>query len=110
MVNCFVSPYCKLRSSNSSQLIDLWSTESGKPADEMTINILHCNEQLGKQYRVMANLVLPSIWSSGDISLLQVGLAKAISMFFEIPLSEVFVATNIVNSAMVVESGKEVQW
>jgi len=55
----------------------------------------------------MANLVLSSICSSGDISLLQVGLAKALSRFFEIPLSEVFVATNIVNSAMVVESGKE---
>lgn len=110
IANCFVSPLYKSGLSNGNRLIDIWSKESGKPSDEMTINIIHVNEQVGKQYSVIANLVLPSIWSSDDITKLQIGLAHALSKFFEIHLSEILVDTNIVNTGMVVESGKEVQW
>lgn len=58
----------------------------------------------------MATLLLPSIWSNSDISSLQIGLAKALTLHFNVSLKEVFISTNMVNSGMVVESGKEVKW
>jgi hypothetical protein len=76
----------------------------------MTINIVTSREQLGKKYKIMADLALPSMWSAADISLLQVGLSKALSHHFGVSISEVHVITNIVTSGMVVESGQEIKW
>jgi len=58
----------------------------------------------------MANLSLPSMWSTSDISSLQVGLAEALSLYFGFAIDEVHVITNIVTSGMVVESGQEIKW
>jgi len=76
----------------------------------MTINIITSSQQLGNKYPIMANLMLPSIWSSSDISLLQIGLANALSLYFNVSLEEVFVSTSIVNSGMLIEAGEEVEW
>ena len=76
----------------------------------MTINIIKSNEQLGNKYTIMADLLLPSIWPSSDISSLQLGLAKALSLYFNVSLDEVFVATCLVKSGMIIEAGKEVKW
>jgi hypothetical protein len=53
---------------------------------------------------------MPSMWSSESISLLQIGLAKALAKHFELALSDVHVISNVVNSGSVVESGQEIQW
>jgi hypothetical protein len=78
--------------------------------EHMTINIITSTEHLGKKYSMMATLLLPSIWSKPDITLLQIGLAKALILHCELSLEDIFISTNIVNSGMVVESGKEVKW
>lgn len=58
----------------------------------------------------MVTLLLPSIWSKPDITSLQVGLAKALALHYDASLEDIFISTSIVNSGMVVESGKEVKW
>ena len=110
IANCIITSKYQKNSDNSSRLIELWASESKKPSEHMTINIITSNEQLGKQYHIMASLLLPSIWSGSDISSLQIGLAKALALHFNASLSEVFVATTIVNSGMVVEAGEQVEW
>lgn len=110
IANCIITSNCNKGSGESNELIKLWASESKKSSEDMTINITTSDEQYGKQYAVMANLLLPSIWSDSDISQLQLGLAKALSLHFNVSLKEVFVATCIVNSGMVVEEGKEVEW
>jgi len=76
----------------------------------MTINVITSNEQLGKKYTILTTLLLPSIWSYSDISSLQIGLTKALTLHFNVSLKDVFISTNMVNSGMVVESGKEAKW
>lgn len=107
IANCLVAPACPQGSGN---LIDFWANESGQSSEHMTVNIIASTQQLGNKYFVMANLLLPSVWSSASISTLQTGLAKALAKYFNIAIGQVHVVTNIVNSGMVVEAGQEVTW
>lgn len=92
------------------RVVHLWSAASSKDADEMTVNLIEISQQFGKQYKIMADLLLPSAWSAADISWLQLGLAKALSTYFCISIDEIIVLTHIVESGRVVESGQEVRW
>lgn len=107
IANCIVTSECM---SSDTDLIELWSKESGQSSESMTVNILFSAQQLGNKYRVMATLHLPSLWSESAISSLQLGLAQALSTHYSLPLDEVFVITNIVESGRVVEAGKEERW
>lgn len=107
IANCIVTSNCQ---EGSSDLIELWASESSQSPEQMTVNITISNRQLGNQYSVMSNLYLPSIWSSENISLLQLGLAKALAKHFGLALTEVHVITNIIDSGLVVESGREINW
>jgi len=110
IANCFITSKCQSSPDHSESLIDVWAQESKVSPEHMTVNIIASNEQHGNEYNVMANLILPSMWSRNDISLLQIGLANALSRHFNVPLQSVHVTTNIVNSGMVVEAGKEIKW
>lgn len=107
IAHCVITQECPQSSGN---LIELWSKQSGISPEHMTINIVTSSEQLGNKYKIMANLSLPSMWLTSDISSLQVGLAEALSQYFGFAINEVHVITNIVTSGMVVESGKEIKW
>lgn len=107
IANCFVASDCP---HSSGDLIEFWAIESAQSPEHMTVNIIESNQQLGNKYFVMATLLLPSNWSSSDISLLQIGLSKALAKYFNIAVSQVHVVTNIISSRMVVESGQEITW
>lgn len=107
IANCIVAPEC---ASGAGDLIELWASSSGLPAEQMTINIIPRSEQLGKRYTIMANLLLPSLWSDAHISRLQLGLASALSLHFAVAIDEIFVTTQIVTSGLVVEGGREIHW
>ncbi len=107
IANCVITQDCTASSKN---LIEIWANESGIPSEHMTINTVTSSEQLGNKYKIMATLMLPSLWSVSDISSLQMGLAKALSQYYEQAMNEVHVVTTIVTSGLVVESGQEVNW
>ena len=107
IANCIISSDCP---PVSDKLVDIWASESGVSSEHMTVNLLANSGQLGKKYKIMATLFLPSLWSAPEMSALQLGLAKALSQCFAVPVSEVHIITTIINSGMVVESGQEVTW
>lgn len=107
IANCIVTSDCR---QSPGSLVELWASESGKSAEHMTVNIVTSDRQYGNQYPVMANLLLPSIWSNSDISRLQTGLAKALAKSFNVALNQVHIITNIVDSGLVVEDGQEIKW
>ena len=107
IANCFVAQGYQIDSRN---IVEIWAIESSKPAKHMTVNIISSSQQLGNQYAVMSNLLLPSMWSASDISSLQIGLARALAKSFAVNLDQIHVVTTIVNSGMVVENGQEVVW
>lgn len=110
IANCIVTDKYRNTNDKSLDLVTLWANESFKPAEHMTINIISCNEQYGNQYGVMANLQIPTIWSSNDISLLQLGLVKALSIYFKAPMNDIHVVTTLISSGMVIEDGEVITW
>lgn len=110
IANCIITNDCSRSADSSKDLITLWANEADISSEHMTINITESEVQHGKKYAVMANLLLPSIWSRTDISKLQMGLAKALTLHFNVSLQEVLVSTSIVKSGMVVEEGEEIKW
>lgn len=107
IANCFVAPDCPQGSGN---IIEFWAKESAQSSEHMTVNFIPSNQQLGDQYFVMATLLLPSMWSSSNISSIQTGLSKALAQYFNIAVDQVHVVTSIINSGMVVEAGQEIKW
>lgn len=107
IANCIVN---QANSNYTDDLVELWSDESGINSAHMTINILNSTEQFGQQYKIMATLQLLSIWSSEKVSDLQLGLAKALSTRFKLPIDQVHVVTTVIESSLVVENGEEVSW
>lgn len=107
IANCIVSEECE---ADKGELAELWSRESGISSDEMTVNILIGDQQFGKSYKVMATLYLPTAWSMTTVSKLQIGLANALSKYFCQPIEKIHIITSIVESGLVVETGKEQTW
>lgn len=107
IANCIVSDGCP---SGNGNVLELWASESGYSSEHMTINILSAKEQVGRQYLVMAQLMLPSLWPASAVSSLQIGLAKSLATYFQLHVSDVQVITTIIPSGLVVENGHEIQW
>ena len=110
IANCIVTPKHQEQLDSVGNLIELWANESSISSENMTINIITSNEQHGKRYRIIATLLLPTIWSDSDVSSLQIGLAKALSIYFNALPDQILVCTSMINSGMVVESSEEVKW
>ena len=110
IANCIITSKCQNNTDSACNLIELWSNESKISSEYMTINIINSTEQLGKKYEIMVTLMLPSTWSKADTTSLQLGLAKALTLHYNVSLDDVLISTNFVKSGMVVESGKEVKW
>lgn len=107
IANCFISPSCPLGKGN---LVDIWANHSAQSSEHMTVNFIESKAQFGNEYFVMANLYLPSVWSSASISSIQIGLSKSLAEYFNITIDQVQVITSIVSSGMVVEDGQEIKW
>ena len=91
-------------------LTGLWSEESGVSPEHMTINLVAVARQSGAKCAVLAFLYLPSLWSSGQVRRLQVGLAIALSRGLGLTPASVHVITTIVQSGHVVEHGETQEW
>ncbi len=110
IANCIVEANYLENIDSSCNLIELWAIESTQSSEHMTINIIPSIEQHGNKYGIMANLFIPTIWQVEDISLLQLGLSRALSSYFKAPINAIHVITTQVNSGMAIEDGKEQQW
>ncbi len=110
IANCVVSAHCLKNIKPAGKLVDLWAGKSGKPAQQMTLNIIERVQQEGSAYEVMTQLYLPSLWSQDDIELLQLGLADALATYFDIAIGDVQIITHVVESGMVVEDGEVATW
>jgi hypothetical protein len=62
----------------------------------MTVNFIECSQHLGEGYAIMVRFVLPFVWSRGDISGFQVGLARALARVFNVNIGDVFVFTQVI--------------
>ena len=110
IANCTINENVARIVDKLEDVVACWSQESGVSEEHMTVNFITTQAQYGREYSAMAALILPSIWSHTNIQSLQLGLARALARSLEVPISKVFVATTIVDSGHVVESGKVLDW
>lgn len=110
IANCILSSSVAQSCDHPSDLIAKWGHHSGVDTSEMTVTVVRAEQQMGKEYKAICTLHLPSVWSPKSVDLLQVGLAKAISEQFELKVADVIVMTSIIQSGHVVEGGEVVSW
>lgn len=94
----------------SADPVALWAEFSGQSAADMTINLVASTAQYGRAYPVMASLLLPTAWSDKSCSALQLGLARALAQFFDLPAEDIHVVTQSIEPGQVVEAGREARW
>ena len=107
IANCIVAPG---REPGRLDPVALWAKLSGRPAEQMTINLVSGIRQHGSRYAGMATLWLPSAWPAADVSALQEGLAGALAKYLKASPAEIHVITQLVEPGRVVENGREVRW
>lgn len=110
IAHCILSDRIAAKSSDSAGLIEKWGKYSKQDSTEMTVTIVLSEQQIGHTYGAICTLHLPNLWSPKSISLLQLGLAKAIAEHYGLKASDVLVMTSVIDSGHVVEGGKEIRW
>lgn len=90
-------------------VVGRWSELAGVDAEHMTVNVTAAR-QGGTEYRLMADLRLPSLWSPPQVEELQLALATALAECAELKPAEVHVLTSIVQTGHVVEGGEIRRW
>lgn len=110
IAHCVLSPDVANPSNDSTQLIEKWARYSGFDSSEMTITVVQAADQAGKSYDATCTLTIPNLWSPKSVSVLQLGLATALTEHFGIVPDKVIVMTSLIEPCHVVEGGKEINW
>lgn len=108
ILNCFIKKK-QVSFTKFQKAIKLWSNDIQVDEKEICMNVLQTRMQIGKQYKIMINLFLPSIWKN-DIEKIQISLIKYLVECLNVNTSEIFLFTSIINSGNVIENGEVVEW
>lgn len=107
IANCIIAPELK---GKGNDLVTMWSHESSKAAEQMTVNIIRREQQYGNKYDIIVDLWLLSLWPESDISDIQLGLARALSKHFDVTPDQILIMTQPLTSGHVVEGDLELDW
>ncbi len=110
IAHCILGPDIKLDTSPVSLIVERWADYAGISGEHMTLTLTQSDAQFGLCYRLMATLYLPSLWSSEDVGILQLALARSLADCFDCSPASVHVITTIIQSGFVVEDGEIVKW
>jgi len=95
---------------DAEAVAEKWAALVPFAESEMTVATSTVTSVGGRVYSAIAELHLPSMWSSDQIERLQEGLAQALAEVLEIEDSRILVITRIVESGRVVEEGSTLRW
>ena len=110
IAHCIIDEKLLSLTNTSTDFVKLWSNESGRSGEHMTVNFLSRTQQFGNSYKVMANLYLPTIWGGEEVNSLQLGLEKSLEKYFNLPPGEIHIIAHLVESGHVVEDGCVEKW
>lgn len=110
IAHCVVSKNIEGKISAHEELIDIWCNETGIESSDVTVFITFCDEIKGKHYDVLSHLYLPTIWPIEKRTEIEIGLAKALSTYFNTSVKNIIVILSTVQSGEVVENGEVIEW
>lgn len=104
--------YCKtlISTDDLEKIVDDWAELTGVSREEVSITIVNDFIRAGKQYSVVANLFLPSLWKKNEVIMIEKGFLKLLSKYMQIKKEEVFIMTIILPSQHVIDNGDVVSW
>ena len=109
IANCYIQNK-HISRDKLEELAGKWAEELHIDVKDICLNVLTDFIQVGKQYEVMVNLFLPSIWSRHDVKTIQKTLLELLMSYFKIESSKVFLLTSIIQPGHVLENGEIVEW
>lgn len=108
IANCFVSK--KLKTSNHQRIIDELSNNLNINPNDITINFIYTDKQIGNQFELMIFLYLPSLWSKKDIEKIELSFTTVLSGILDISFENIFAITTIIESGNVVSNNRIEKW
>jgi hypothetical protein len=93
-----------------SNMVSEWARIIEVDTQDVCVNVISGFVQLGKNYTVLVDLNLPSVWQDKEIRKIQVSLLDVLQKYLEVPPEQIFIMTNIIHSGRVVENGEIVVW
>ncbi len=87
-----------------------WAADIGVDLSDVTLNAIPLAAQCGKNYTLMVNLYLPSLWPEADVARIQESLVKILSAKLQLNEADIFVLTSIIQSGHVCENGATLRW
>ncbi len=109
IANCFLNDVFT-DEINFKSMTEEWAKVLKINPEDITLNIFTDFEQFGNNFRVMVNLLLPSVWSETEIQRIQTSLSELFSKYLNIKPSEIFIMTSIVKTGHVTSNGKIEEW
>ena len=109
IANCLILNEKHL-TANIEILASEWARLIPTNQEYITISFIKVVEQLGKQFEIMVQLYLPSIWKAEEVEKIQLTLLKVLTENLKVKTEEIFIMTSIIQSAHVVENGEIQTW
>jgi hypothetical protein len=109
IANCFIKNK-NLNSNEWSIMASEWAQSIEVDTEDICINIITGVIQVGRDYSVLVDLHIPSLWTDKEIKKIQLGLLNVLQKHLDIPPEQIFIMTNIIHSGRVVENGEIVAW
>ncbi len=109
IANCYIHNEIS-RNADFQQMVSEWAENLQISETDITLNVITDFKQFGKDYTVMVNLFLPSLWSEADIEKIQQSLSGLIQKHLKIDSDQIFLMTTIIESGHVFTEGKVERW
>lgn len=92
------------------KVVDEWSELAGVAREDVSITMVNDFIRAGKDYTVVVNLFLPSLWKKNEVIIIEKGFLELLSKYMKIKKEEIFIMTLIIQSQHVIDNGDVVSW
>ena len=108
VANCFLDNRVETR--KYEEIIFRLSENLAINSTDITINFIKSEYQVGKAFRLMIFLYLPSIWQQNEVEKIGLEFTKTLSECLGIETCDIFLITSIIESGNVIANNTVERW
>jgi len=109
IAHCFCNEI-KISENMLSEIAGQWAADIDVDLTDITLNAIPLAAQAGKNYALLVNLYLPSLWQEQDVTRIQESLVRILCAKLQLKAADVFVLTTIIQPGHVYENGTTLRW
>lgn len=92
------------------KLVQHWGERIQVAQKDICLNVITDFTQAGANYKLLANLYLPSLWPEPSIKHIQKSFLACAEEFLDIQQKSIFLMTQIIQSGHVIDRGSLEEW